>query len=267
MPALERAFSASFGPDALAAIKQALSGGTTLATGVALHGENFPVFFLPGPDNSDIQASPGGYVDAYVSMGILRREFWAASDAWKDAEKERQKNIKSANSQGMTKDELDQAFPRVPRPAQPRWLLTSVSDKMQNAAIGVSGSRSRLFVSFPDVLDQEAADLWSFANGGRFPLLRQPDVAELLVKYASLYIAWRDLAHKPDAMTAKLDALADGAIRRALWHIEDVHQDLKSSHPEEVEALTAPLCSQSFQRLGCIPPRAHSNPTSTRKSW
>jgi hypothetical protein len=239
-PALENAFANAFGQAALNHVKAAVSKGPTSSAGIALHGENFPIFYLPGPDGTDIQASPGGYVDAYVAINSLRRETRATSNAWWDFEKERQKAIKADITNDMDKDEAEKQHPQKPRPPQVSWIVTAVSDKMQNAVIGVEKQRSRLFVKFPEVLDQEDADLWRYVNNGAFPPLRNPELPEILVRYAHTFHLWDKMDFKPDALTAKIDNLADAAIRRAIWHIDDIKEDISRDYQHLSETFEPP---------------------------
>jgi len=150
------AFETVFGRDA----RIALMNGLATRTGVqdiSVGHENYPVFFIPGENGADLQASPGGSIEAHTNMKTLMDQMASA------AKKNREEGIASTYGE---------------------WSILSFADKAQNVVVGAPINRTRFRASFPDVLSQLEADLWRYRRTGQFPRLRDRNAAACLVDFA-----------------------------------------------------------------------------------
>ncbi len=217
---LEEAFVAVFGSECLDAVKEGVRGRYKKTEDVHLHYENFPVTYIPGPDETDLLTSP------MPSLETL-------NDMWRIKE--------SAYEQSKESDEVTSGS----------WIRTFLSDKVQNVALNLGKSELRFFAQLPRTLTAMESQLWALKfNPSRFPRFYDDEVSALVLKYAErLERAQKEGAYSSADMNRATDRIAAQIIRSARTFIEDVLTSFHEAFPEsEVEhpSILSTLNSLSF---------------------
>jgi len=203
------AFASVFGEEAREAVFDALLKSPPAVEWLAA-GE-FPIIFVPRPGGGDLQITPVSPAAAYMAMERVAKPYF-------------QKQAPGA--------------PRVPRG---RWQRQKVSDKLRNISGAIDGPRIRFFAKMPPGMAQEEAELFRFVHGGSFPRLRDPDIAERILKYADLLD--RDKEYNDMHTRAGLNRLADWLIEDASSFAAETTEDAKALadiHGISHDALKAP---------------------------
>lgn len=199
---IERAFETVFGADALAALKRGLATRHQKPV-VKSFFENYPVFFIPGEDGGDLQAAPGGSIEAHANMTDLKFRMIQAAVANKKA---------------------DQAY------AFGEWSDLEIAAHTQNQIIGASGIRTRFRASFPSILNDLDAEIWGFRQTGQFPRFRDDDAAAALVEFAFAKEHFEDVKvyRGGDIKERQVDHRAKFVVLRARWFVETTMTDLRA---------------------------------------
>jgi hypothetical protein len=204
------AFAEVFGEEALIALRDALCVTVTEIVSLPDAGD-FPIIFLPRPGGGDIQATPVSPSENF--MGFKRM-----ADAW------------------FMKREKD--APPVPRG---KWDRQTLSAKPQNISGAIGGSRMRFLATMPGVLLQFEAEILRFSKGGSFPRWRDPDVADMILRYAKMLEASESYSNSD--IRGGLDRFADWLIADAMGFISECLADVRIVAAEagvEMEDVPAP---------------------------
>jgi hypothetical protein len=185
------AFALVFGQDVLDAMRAALLERPKTITKLAA-GE-FPVIFVPRPDNTDLQITPVSPASAFMGMkGVINALY----------ERRRAESVK------------------VPHGA---FLNQSISSKPQNISGAIGGPRRRIMAFMPPVLEQFDAELRRYVLGGSFPRWRDTAVADWVLRYADMLEA--DARYNDRNTRTALDRTADRLIRDANDFIAETHEE------------------------------------------
>lgn len=220
--ALLDAFARVFGTEARDEFLRGLEERKTGFSCAPAH-ENSPVFFLPGEDGGDLQASPAGSIEAHANMDRLK---W---DMRKQAKVER-----DAGGEGIYGD----------------WSEMGISPHMQSVAVGGPKARTRFKTSFPRALNQIEADLWRYRETGEFPRMRDPEVAMALVEFAFAQRKFegRNAYRGGDVKERQVDNRAKFIVMRARGFVEDFRDALEAFGVEK-ENLPDPDLIAILKRL------------------
>lgn len=201
------AFESVFGSDARLNLEKGMADRATTPV-PSITRENYPVFFLPDGSGGDIQASPGGSIEAHANMKTLMISMLSKAKEDREAKK----------------------------PATyGEWSVLSFADKAQNVIVGAPIDRTRFKVAFPGTLNEIEADVWRFRKTGQFPRLRDRDAAATLVEFAMACKRFedRDAYRGGDIKERQVDSRAKFLVLRARHFIDDIHQALLSSGMEK----------------------------------
>ena len=162
----------------------------------------FPIVFIPRPGGGDLQITPVSPASAF--MGIKR-----VADAY-----------------------FLPVTANTPRPARGRWVKQAVSSKPQNISGAIGGPRLRFLATMPFVMQQAEAELHRYVQGGAFPLWRDEDVGDWVLRYGEM-LAAHDLFNNSDTRAA-LDRTADRLIRDASGFIDETMADAGVIAPDKM---------------------------------
>ena len=177
------AFARVFGEEAREAVVEALLKAPPAVERLAA-GE-FPIIFAPRPGGGDIQITPVSPAAAYMAMKRVIEPYFRKQSP---------------------------GAPRVPRG---RWHRQKISDKPQNISGAIGGPRVRFLAEMPPGTERTGEEILGFVHGGRFPVWRDPGIADRVLKYADLL--GRDGKRNDMHAVAELDRMAD-------WLIEDARE-------------------------------------------
>lgn len=196
LPAFEAVFGLEARVDLIQGMKARAAGPK-----VSITRENYPVFFLPGEDGKDLQASPAGSIEAHANMKSLMISMRA-----------RAKKDREAGQAATYGD----------------WSVLSFADKAQNVIVGAPIDRTRFRASFPGTLNEIEAEVWRYRKSGRFPRMRDRDAAATLVEFALERARFedRDTYRGGDVKERLVDNRAKFLVLRAKHFITDIHQAL-----------------------------------------
>lgn len=185
------AFETVFGADVLAALRASLldSSPIPLRLGVG----EFPIIFIPSPKGGDLQITPISPATSFMGMKEVADYYF-------------QKQKKGA-----------------PPPPRGRWHKQAVSAKPQNISGAIGGARTRFLASMPRIQSSYEAELYRFIRGGGFPRWFEPDVKELILRYADRLDAHQDFNNQDTRRG--LDRLADQLIKDARAFIAETLED------------------------------------------
>ena len=216
------AFEEVFGADARLELEKGLFDRTAAPMPAITH-ENYPVFFLPGENGGDLQASPGGSIEAHVNMNNLM-------------------------SSMLSKAKMDRS---AKKPATyGEWSVLSLVAKTHIVIVGGPGSRTRFHASFPCALSELEADIWRYRKTGQFPPLRDREAANAFVEFALACQRFddRDTYRGGDIKERQVDNRAKFLILRARCFIEDIYQALLASGVDKQD-LPSPDIRNILSRL------------------
>jgi len=177
-----------------------------------LHGENFPIFFIPGENGRDLQVSPAGRIEAFHNMDAIKSRM-----------------IKQAQEDRKEK-----------RPASfGSWSSLSMASRSMNAIVGSADARIRFKVKPPKALGQFEAELYRYRKGGAFPVLRDDVLLPAVVEYAIEVIRLEDpKQYRGGNVLRALDNRAMFLARSAVRFIDEVLSE--AGDPEEGKERAAP---------------------------
>jgi hypothetical protein len=201
MVAFEQVFGSAACDELTAGLNERLESNP-----ISLNFDNHPVFFVPGEDNSDLQVSPAGSIESHTNMKTLKIKMRARA--------KEDRLAKNPTTYGS-------------------WSDLSFSDKPQNLIVGAPSTRVRFRATFPNILREDEAGLWNYKSGGRFPKLKDEDVAHNLISYALTINRLKDADEYRDGNVAlKQDRRAYQLIKAAQNFKRDVLDQLKDIQVE-----------------------------------
>jgi len=180
--ALQQAFGAVFGQEALDGILAGLADTPDTSQIAGTHGttffngENFPIVILPGPDGQDVQTTPIPSIESHTAPHEEYNRRWEC--------------LKKAN---IERDAWIRENPHAEKLAVAyqigTWIATDFSGKPQNASPNARKARRRLLVVLPEFGEADSRRIWAWAqrkDGAFMPAPRSDYLRRLVIAWDTL---------------------------------------------------------------------------------
>jgi hypothetical protein len=230
-------FENVFGAASLMSLKKGMTD-RLLQPVVKLTGENYPVFFIPDADGTDLQASPGGSIEAHSNMKTLKISMA------QQAKKDRQEKMAATYGE---------------------WSVLTFADKAQNVIVGAPIDRTRFRSLFPQKLNQIEADIWKWKKTGKFPRMSDVEASASLVDFAldQQRFQERETYRGGDIKERLVNNRAKFCILRAKYFIADIQQMMISNDVDQKD-IPEPDLKSILSQLN-IRSAIHNNPKARGK--
>ena len=189
---LKQAFASVFGSEALKLVMNGLRERGASLRKVSIHYSDYPVFFIPGLERRDLQASPIASAETFHNMRALRGRLFHERNNMRFEDGSPQRSIGD-------------------------WIGIIVSAKLQNAVLSTKGKRWRFHAKLPGVGSSYTRALWHYVKGGPFPIWRDAKIARAVEAYCKAVGPDIYLNHD---IRRGLDQRADAIIDAALLFID-----------------------------------------------